>query len=277
MSQNATVRSPSVLRQSFRFLDSWISSSRASFWLLMRPMLFSGSEDMEFWRWRHPFLFQSDISRSPAHHPFIFRRWTLLDRTFPTCPRSSRSDHSLSRTSFSITLLLIPLCTRKTITYLSYFTITSHRFRHVLNPFFELFLVVVSVFDRNVVFPVSANYDQSLILPVSFGHFSLKILLFFFIVLGHFSLVYHPVIMFWPFSVCFTCYPHIFGITIHRLAVLSFLPPPPPTPFTSTHWESGGWSRFIRHFLLPSFEGSPSSVTLSAELSEMFGTFGMVR
>lgn len=68
-----------------------------------------------------PLCFRADISRTPAPSSLIFRRWIQLDRIFPTRSKSSRSDYSSLRTNFAIILLLIPLCTRKSTSYLSQF------------------------------------------------------------------------------------------------------------------------------------------------------------
>jgi len=64
-----------------------------------------------------------------------------------------------------------------------------------------------------------------------------------------------------------------------QFCYFAFLIPPPPLPFTFTHWESGGW--FAAHRMAGhQVEGSPVfslSVALAAEHSDMFGMFDMVQ
>ena len=78
----------------------------ALFWTLIHPISSNGSDDMGFGDGDTSLMFWSDISRYCKHRALIFWCWILLDCTFSMCPGSSRSDHSLFKTSFAI----IPSC-----------------------------------------------------------------------------------------------------------------------------------------------------------------------
>ena len=69
---------------------------------------------------------------------------------------------------------------------------------------------------------------------------------------------YHALAIFCPLHLksMHPCHFHL------RACSFISLTSPPPPPFIFTHWESGGWSRFIRHYSSPSFEGSPVFLTV---------------
>ena len=131
--------------------------------------------------------------------------------------------------------------------------------------YLKLFYVKALVFICAVVFLLSVV----IIVSASSGHIYLKPLPFFFyqgVILGCLSLVYPFTIMFLPYLVHFLCYAiqHTLVIIIHHPYYFASLISPPSSPISFTHssWESGGWSRFIRRLLLPSFEGSPVFFTV---------------
>ena len=133
-------------------------SSRASFWHLIRSISFSSSEDMWFWRWKHLFLFQNDISRSTSHRPFIFWRQILLVHTFLTRSRSSESVHSLLRTGFTI-MPPHPSYTRKTISYICGFPIVFHHSGLISHLLVYPFLPPAFVFTCGVAFSLRIIFN----------------------------------------------------------------------------------------------------------------------
>jgi len=191
-----------------------------------------------------PLLFQRDISGSPTHRPLVFWRWILSDHSFPTRPRSSRSDHPLLRTSFAILPLLIPLCTRKSASYLSQFCIVFHHLALISHLLFALFLAASFVSARDVVLSIRTIMISPLsLLAVSSGHISQIFIISLHpgVILDCHSSVYHLIDMSWPFSVRFPCYPTIFHYS--HPSVLDFCLPhlSALSPITFTHWEPGGW------------------------------------
>ena len=157
----------------------------------MRTISSSGSKDIEFGRWRCPFLSQSDMLRSPAPILIIFLRWILLDRTVLTRQRSFKSDHSSPEIGFANIPLLIPLYTRKSALYLSQFTIVSHRSALVSHLLFKLFQLMSSVFVCVVIFLLGVVVIVSIGPPASSKHISLNFFTFQRVFLGCFSSIYH--------------------------------------------------------------------------------------
>ena len=116
---------------------------------------------------------------------------------------------------------------------------------------------------------------------LSLTHWSLSVIWpylspFFFylgVILGCLSLVYPFTIMFLPYLVRFLCYAiqHTLVIIMHHPYYFASLISPPSSPFSFTHLESGGWSRFICRLLLPSFEGSPVFFTVCHAFRQALG------
>ncbi|KAF8805370.1 hypothetical protein BYT27DRAFT_6674509 [Phlegmacium glaucopus] len=199
-------------RTNFRALfTAQFASSVASFRALMRPLLSIGSEDMEFWRWRHPFCFR-EISQD------------LL---------SSGTVQLLLRTSFVIVPLLIPFCTSHISPIFISFFVIQHSF-HIYSS---------SSFWSHHLFLFASSSSLSIVIISHVGiiwtYLSQIFAIFLHqgVVLGCFPLVYHVITMHWPFSVRFSWLSHTpLIIAMHQSWSFVSLILPPPSPFSFTHW-----------------------------------------
>ena len=256
-------------------------SSIASFRPLIHPISSSGSEVMEFWLWSYHFFCLRATSQDPFHH--VLSSFDAIDHLIISFQRAKDRPDRSTRSSDKAPSLYpsssysppershhIP------VILLSFFTVQHSIYIYFSTPFCSPHpFSTASLFSQSA--PSWSVLQSS---DIIWTYLSQIFVIFLYqgVILGCFSLVYHLVIISWPFPVHFLCYPTHSCYHQPQFAILSSS----STTTTTFHFHSLGIRGMVLFvaFRCHQVEGSPVfslSVTLSAELSKMFGTFGVVR